>query len=112
MGVVFAGNGTDSRPSTQYAKLDSDITMLHAKLKTVLFNKMDAILNNPIHSDQGLSNLLKDGIYLTPNPSKSSLQLGAREVAQLTVMSELFKSLVSSLVNQLPFTPLTSWRGF
>ncbi|EGG04399.1 uncharacterized protein MELLADRAFT_64810 [Melampsora larici-populina 98AG31] len=76
-----------------YAKLDSDITMLHAKLKTVLFNKMGAILNNPIHSDQGLSNLLKDGVYLTPNPSKSSLQLGAREVAQLTVMSELFKSL-------------------
>ncbi|KAH9813369.1 hypothetical protein DFH28DRAFT_1060624 [Melampsora americana] len=86
-----------------YAKLDSDITMLHAKLKTVLFNKLSAILDNPIHSEQGLSNLLKDGTYLAPNPSKSSLQLGAREVAQLTVMSELFKSLkIFVLLGQHP----------
>ncbi|KAG0151508.1 hypothetical protein CROQUDRAFT_36552 [Cronartium quercuum f. sp. fusiforme G11] len=78
-----------------YAKLDSDITMLHSKLKAVLFKMVDLVLSSPIYSEYGLSHLLKGGIYLEPNPSKAAVQKGARDVAQLTVISELFKSLHS-----------------
>lgn len=79
----------------QYAKLDSDITMLHSKLKTVLFIHLNALLESPISSDHGISRLFQNGTYLAPNPNKEVVQKGARDVAQLTVISELFKALVS-----------------
>ncbi|CAH7676139.1 hypothetical protein PPACK8108_LOCUS26540 [Phakopsora pachyrhizi] len=76
-----------------YARLDNDLTILYSKLKKVIFLNVDAVLRSPISSDQGLYNLLKNGTFLTANPSKLALEADARRMAQLTMMSELFKSL-------------------
>ncbi|MBW0492687.1 hypothetical protein O181_032402 [Austropuccinia psidii MF-1] len=76
-----------------YAKLDEDITILHSKLKRVIYMNMHAILNSPISSDVGIYNAVKNGSFLSPNPSKPVLQESAQKLAQLTMISELFKSL-------------------
>ncbi|KAA1134432.1 hypothetical protein PGTUg99_002389 [Puccinia graminis f. sp. tritici] len=76
-----------------YAKLDNDIGRLQFKLNKVISINMNSVLTSPISSDLGVYNVVKNATYLIPNPGKSELQQSAKKLAQLTMISELFKSL-------------------
>lgn len=55
---------------------------------------INSVLSAPISSDLGVYNVVKNATYLSPNPNRSDLQQNAKKLAQLTMISELFKSLV------------------
>lgn len=76
-----------------YAKLNNDISVLHSKLNAIIKLNFDSVLSCPISSDCGVYNIANNGTYLTPNTQKSELQEDARRLAQLIMLSELFKSL-------------------
>ncbi|OAV93834.1 hypothetical protein PTTG_09493 [Puccinia triticina 1-1 BBBD Race 1] len=80
-----------------YAKLDNNIGRLQSKLNKVISLNMNSVLTSPISSNLGVYNVVKNATYLMPNPNKSELQQSAKKLAQLTMISELFKSLVSPL---------------
>ncbi|OAV90684.1 hypothetical protein PTTG_28234 [Puccinia triticina 1-1 BBBD Race 1] len=76
-----------------YAKLDNDIGRLQSKLNKVISLNMNSVLTSAISSDLGVYNVVKNATYLMPNPNQSELQQSAKKLAQLTMISELFKSL-------------------
>lgn len=76
-----------------YAKLDNDIGTLQLKLNKVISMNINSVLSAPISSDLGVYNVVKNATYLSPNPNRSDLQQNAKKLAQLTMISELFKSL-------------------
>jgi len=78
---------------TAYANLDNDIGTLQLKLNKVISMNINSVLRAPISSDLGVYNVVKNATYLTPNPNRSDLQQSAKKLAQLTMISELFKSL-------------------
>jgi hypothetical protein len=56
---------------------------------------INSVLNAPISSDLGVYNVIKNATFLAPNPNQAELQQSAKKLAELTMISELFKSLVS-----------------
>ncbi|KAI9604734.1 hypothetical protein H4Q26_002703 [Puccinia striiformis f. sp. tritici PST-130] len=76
-----------------YAKLDNDIGRLQFKLNKVISLNINSVLNSPISSDLGVYNVVKNATYLIANPNQSEIQQSAKKLAQLTMISELFKSL-------------------
>jgi hypothetical protein len=49
----------------------------------------------PMLAQGGLAEILKGGAYLNPNPTEYELQEGGKALAQITVLAQLFQSLVS-----------------
>lgn len=78
---------------SDYAKLNNDISILHMKLNQVIYLNFNAVLSSPISSEFGIFNIVKNGTYLQQNPPRAILEEKAQKLAQLTMISELFKSL-------------------
>ncbi|PLW06408.1 hypothetical protein PCANC_27275, partial [Puccinia coronata f. sp. avenae] len=83
--------GTDK--FSAYANLDNDIGRLQLKLNKVISMNINSVLNAPISSDLGVYNVIKNATFLAPNPNQAELQQSAKKLAELTMISELFKSL-------------------
>lgn len=78
---------------SRWAFLDTHLTSLQNRLQGIvaLTSKLGATA--PIGSGNGLAAVLQGGTFLTPNPARTDLQKAARDLAQITAISQFFKSI-------------------
>ncbi|KAG0143612.1 hypothetical protein CROQUDRAFT_48623 [Cronartium quercuum f. sp. fusiforme G11] len=78
---------------SRWAFLDTHLTALQNRLQGIVALTSKLGITEPMGSSNGLASVLQGGSFLIPNPVKADLQKAALDLAQITAISEFFKSI-------------------
>ncbi|EGG04612.1 uncharacterized protein MELLADRAFT_88663 [Melampsora larici-populina 98AG31] len=78
---------------SRWAFLDTHLTSLQNRLQGIVALTSKIGATAPIGAGNGLASVLQGGTFLTPNPVRTDLQKAARDLAQITAISQFFKSI-------------------
>ncbi|CAH7668159.1 hypothetical protein BY996DRAFT_6429425 [Phakopsora pachyrhizi] len=78
---------------TRWTYLDTHLSELQNQLQSFVAMSMRLSTERPILEEGGIATSLKDGSFLYPNPTKFYLSEEVKALAQLTALSEFFKSI-------------------
>lgn len=80
---------------SRWAFLDTHLTALQNRLQGIVALTSKLGVTAPVGASNGLAGVLQGGGFLVTNPDKTDLQKSARELAEITAVSEFFRSIVS-----------------
>ncbi|KAH9812751.1 hypothetical protein DFH28DRAFT_930695 [Melampsora americana] len=78
---------------SRWAFLDTHLTSLQNRLQGIVALTTKLGATAPIGAGNGLASVLQGGTFLTSNPARTDLQKAARDLAQITAISQFFKSI-------------------
>ncbi|KAG0149603.1 hypothetical protein CROQUDRAFT_39536 [Cronartium quercuum f. sp. fusiforme G11] len=78
---------------TQWAYLDSHLTALQNRMQGIVAITARSGAMTPILSNGGMASILKDGAFLSENPTEAHLAESSKALVQITALSEFFKAI-------------------
>ncbi|MBW0513198.1 hypothetical protein O181_052913 [Austropuccinia psidii MF-1] len=78
---------------TRFAYMEIHLNAVKNRIQGFVVATTKFATMNPLLAKGGLAEVLANGTFLNPNPGEDELQQGGKELAQITVLSNLFQSL-------------------
>jgi hypothetical protein len=82
--------------------MSSHLTVLQNDLQGVVAATVEVATLQPLLAQGGIAEILREGSFLYKNPTQTFMADNVKALAQISALSEFFKSIVS-----LRFAPLT-----